>query len=304
MSGFIRFLGAMFVFLGVAIFFFEEDGFMTFFPDEYNHYAHDLINNKWMIIICGVFLGIAGNVTKINKKLIDKRTDNKDFHSKDERENLQDTSKQKQSTNRLQQFIESQQGDMRQLAEKIEWNSLDNGSSNFKTSFLKKIDSYRLEVCLSKGGILFAGIFLVTGLIVLSAGLKPVFKTGDFEGQIFICLFGLVFSVVGAVMLYWPRPRVFDIQRGWFWVGDKSLSREQDFMRLKQSARLSEISVIQIVSTNVTDSDGDSYRSWELNIVSIDGKRLHVMGHGNESSLKSDAQLLSEFLGVPIWDVS
>jgi len=73
-------------------------------------------------------------------------------------------------------------------------------------------------------------------------------------------------------------------------------------MKLKQSARLSEIAAIQIIDEHVSGSKGGSYSSWEINLVSEDGQRLNVMDHGNKESIIADAKKLGDFLGVPVWE--
>ena len=117
-------------------------------------------------------------------------------------------------------------------------------------------------------------------------------------------LFGGLFAAAGIAMFVFPRPRVFDRRYGWFWSGNKSLAREQDFMRLKESARLSEIAAIQIIEEQLSSNKGSSDSSWEINLVSEDGKRVNVMDHGNKASITADARKLGEFLGVPVWENS
>ncbi len=46
------------------------------------------------------------------------------------------------------------------------------------------------------------------------------------------------------------------------------------------------------------------YRSYELNLVMSDGKRLHVVVYADRSpnKLREDVTILSRFLGKPVWD--
>ena len=57
------------------------------------------------------------------------------------------------------EFANKQTGKLKDIAMKVDWTPLSSGGANFKTSFLKNINSSRLEVHKSTGGILFAGLF-------------------------------------------------------------------------------------------------------------------------------------------------
>jgi hypothetical protein len=70
---------------------------------------------------------------------------------------------------------------------------------------------------------------------------------------------------------------------------------------MKYFARLEEIHALQLVAENCR-SDNDTYRSYELNLILKDGKRINVVDHGNESKLREDAQTLSRFIEKPVWD--
>ena len=315
MSGFLRFAGLILLMLFLATFIFGGDIENTF-KEKYKPYGYDLINHKWLILGLSIVVIVAGNLTKVTKAVKAKRAvkitrKKRRIRKITEINNVTDTTfqnndyKKVQTNYKAQQFINSHQGEKKALAEKVDWSPLVGNGANFKTTYLKQIKSSRIEVCRSKGGILFSGLFLIVGLVVLVIGLNTVFKASEFEWEmVFLILFGLVFTAIGLLMFYWPRPKVFDLRQGWFWSGSKSLAREQDFMKLKESARLSEIEAIQILSRRNSQHKGGSYTSWEINIVSKDGQRLNVMSHGHHESIKSDAQLLGHFLGVPVWDIT
>ena len=313
MSGFIRFIGSICMFIWVATFFFGDD-FRNFFPVEYRAYVDELIKYKWPLLAVGVVLSIFGTVTKVKQRLAKAKLEP---HSREGINDLSANHKAQISNSKfvkkdfiaekdqhkIQQLIDKQQGHLKELALKVDWKPLSGGGANFKTSSLKQIKSTRFEVIKSTGGLLFAGLFAVIGIGVAVIASYFIYKDKGFDGDIlFTVTFGSIFAAVGIAMLYWPRPRVFDLRYGWFWAGNKSLSSEQNFMKLKKSARLSEIAVIQIIAERITSRKSGSYTSWEINLVSSNGDRLNVMDHGNKESIISDGQLLGEFLGVPIWE--
>ncbi|KAG1694857.1 hypothetical protein GQR58_006800 [Nymphon striatum] len=139
------------------------------------------------------------------------------------------------------------------------------------------------------------------GLIPGFITYELVFDEGFGLEALGLMAFGLIFVGVGILMLFYPKPRVFDKQVGWFWAGSKNLTDEQEFLTLEKSARLNDIAAIQIVAERLSGKNS-SYTSWEINLVSHDAKRLNVMDHGNHKSIKADAQMLSNFLNVPVWE--
>ena len=46
------------------------------------------------------------------------------------------------------------------------------------------------------------------------------------------------------------------------------------------------------------------YVSYELNVVLRDAGRVNVVLYADVQRLRADAEVLSEFLGVPTWDVA
>jgi len=313
MSGFIRLIGSMCMFVWITAMFFGDD-FRNFFPSEYKTYADDLIKYKWPLLVMGIILSIFGTATKIKQRLAKAKLKS---HSRQSVSGLSanhntETSNSnfvkkdfiaEKNQHKVQQLIDKQQGHLKELALKVEWKPLAGGGANFKTTSLKQIKSSRLEVIKSTGGLAFSGLFAAIGIGVAVVVSYFIYKDRGLDWDIlFTVVFGSIFAAAGIAMMYWPRPRVFDLRYGWFWAGNKSLSREQDFINLKKSARLSEIAVIQIIAERITSKESSSYTSWEINLVSNNGDRLNVMDHGNQESIVSDAQLLGEFLGVPVWE--
>lgn len=313
MSGFIRLIGSICLFIWITAMFFDND-FRNFFPSEYKTYADDLVKYKWPLLVLGVVLSIFGTVTKVKQRIAKAKlkshsrqsVSNLSANQIDDMPNSSFVKKDfiaEKYQHKVQQLIDKQQGHLKELALKVDWKPLSSGGANFKTSNLKQIKSSRLEVIKSTGGLVFAGLFAVIGIGVAVIVSYFIYKEKGLDWDIlFTVVFGSIFAAAGIAMLYWPRPRVFDLRYGWFWAGNKTLSREQDFMNLKKSARLSEIAVIQIIAERVTSRESSSYTSWEINLVSNNGDRLNVMDHGNQESIVSDAQLLGEFLGVPVWE--
>lgn len=192
------------------------------------------------------------------------------------------------------------------IAMQTEWRPLRSGGSNFKTHKLVEVNYHRLEFKATVFARIFCMIFLLVGLAVFFFfGLKTI-DWQEFSVQIediFPLIFGLIFAIVGGVLLYFStKPIVFDKTYGYYWKGRKEPSQTYDQSVKKTSAPLSDIHALQIISERVSSSKS-TYYSYELNLILHDGSRLNVIDHGKLSSIREDAQKLASFLGVPVWDI-
>ena len=154
----------------------------------------------------------------------------------------------------------------------------------------------------SNGAKLFSAVFIGIGGVVPGFITYELIADEGFGWEVLgIMTFGSIFVAVGIAMLFFPKPRVFDKQLGWFWAGSKNLLSDQELSFLKKSARLTEIAAIQIVPERLSGKNS-TYTSWEINLVSHDAQRLNVMDHGNRKSIQADAQTLGVFMDVPVWE--
>ncbi|NTV13257.1 MAG: hypothetical protein HGA96_04915 [Desulfobulbaceae bacterium] len=186
------------------------------------------------------------------------------------------------------------------------WTPAKGGGANFCTHRLVSVDHSRLEFKATAGAVVFYLIFLLAGLGMMYFFLSAAFRTGGALGLTFAALMplliGLIFALVGGVMLYFgTAPIVFDTRQGCFWKGRKSPENTFDKGSLKVYSRLDEIHALQIIS-EYCSGNKSSYYSYELNLVLKDGQRLNVVDHGNLARLREDAGKLAQFLGRPLWD--
>jgi hypothetical protein len=110
-----------------------------------------------------------------------------------------------------------------------------------------------------------------------------------------LTVFGLVFIAFGAISTYGLTvPVVFDLDDGAFWKGRFS----------KDRVPLDQVHAIQLIKWHVRGRSGSYYWAYQLNLVSHDGRRVHVIGQGNQTQLLTDAGYLSSFLGKSLWDAT
>lgn len=192
------------------------------------------------------------------------------------------------------------------VAMKTEWSPLKGGGSNFQTHKLVPVDYTRMEFKATWGARIFSLIFFMAGLavpVIFRINNNQVFGGIFGSGFLFIVLFGAIFMAAGGWMFYsFAKPVVFDKTKGMYWKDWKAPTRYLAEGDEDDSSRISNIYALQIIPELVR-SDNKSYVSYELNLILRDGSRMNVVDHGNPVQMQEDAQKLSEFLGVPVWDV-
>lgn len=192
-----------------------------------------------------------------------------------------------------------------EVALQTQWSPLKGGGSNFQTHKLVEVDYNRMEFKSTLGAKIFSLIFLTVGVAVpVFFGMERIQQAGDlFQSDfLFILLFGLIFASVGGWLFYsFAKPVIFDKTMGLYWKGWKTPRHYTAELETEDSSRISSIYALQIIPELVR-SDNKSYVSYELNLVLKDGLRMNVVDHGSSVKLREDAKVLSEFLGVPVWD--
>jgi hypothetical protein len=185
------------------------------------------------------------------------------------------------------------------VAPRVDWSPVKHGGANFRTKRLVARGPGRFEVRVTWQSIAFCALFIAVGLGVGGGALVAGGGSSSLEALVPLC-FGALFAGIGAVMLYFfSRPAVFDRQLGWYWRGNPTLRAPGEIRRLGDATELANVQALQVLTERV--SGKSSYNSYELNLVLKDGKRINVMDHGHESTLRADAQSLAQLLGVPVW---
>lgn len=190
------------------------------------------------------------------------------------------------------------------LAEQTDWHPLKRGGSNFCTHRLDATKGDLLVFKATKGAKFFIGLFGFFGLLGLIIPLTIFFsEDGEWFLLLFALLFGGIFTGVSFLLFYFmTMPRVFDRFYGHYYQGRK----KPDEMKPNPKRPLincNDIVALQLIREYVR-SDKSSYHSYELNLVLRDGKRINVVDHGKIDALREDAEILSTYLSVPVWDAA
>ncbi len=175
------------------------------------------------------------------------------------------------------------------------------GGANFGTHHLKEVSHNKMAFRPTMRVQMLSWVFFALGIGALNFGFKQLFTSissmdDDTWGLI---IFGLFFGSIGFFLTFSLNlPIVFDKSRSLFrrgfWRGkapDPSTSTPEPYD--ENWVRLDRIVGIQLLTNG---------SSCELNLVLDDQQRINVVAHGNAEQSRADAEKLSYFLGVPIYD--
>lgn len=192
------------------------------------------------------------------------------------------------------------------FAAQVEWTPLVGGGRRLRTHNLVRRPPARWEFRPTFGTWLLSAFLVLCGVGLVT--LVHVFEVdpagpGELDATLVAHLVGLMFVVAGLGAAYLgSAPIVFDRELGAFWRG-----------RLRAGAQptahpsytpLREVHALQILGEWIYEETTGDYRSYELNLVLRDGRRVHVVDHDDGERLRADAAELSRALSVPVWDAT
>lgn len=196
------------------------------------------------------------------------------------------------------------------IALQTSWDPLKRGGSNFRTHKAVQVDGNRIEFKVSKSVWFFSGIFILMPVIfgifmlVTNAYYAKIITLSGIKENIAPIAILMIFVVVGIVVaVSLGKPRVFDKSYGYYWKGKQGGGDPMSPAAIEGGVPLSDIHALQIVSEWVSGNK-THYRSYELNLVLRSGQRVNVVDHGNKKALLEDAQMLAQFLNVPLWNAA
>ncbi len=177
-----------------------------------------------------------------------------------------------------------------EIAVITDWKPLKGGGANFKTATLEqKKEEGKLIVKPSIGLRLFISMF--------------IFMFGMIPFIIFLSEERYVISIpilIISILLWFfinkmMKLKVFDLLTKSYYEGDYKKSKVEIYF--------SEIHALQVLTERVSGNKS-SYYSYEINMILKDGKRHNIMDHGNLKKIREDAQIIAEFLNIPLWDIT
>ena len=170
-----------------------------------------------------------------------------------------------------------------ELAFKTSWKPLVGGGTNFCTHRLQKSTSTFAGDLLSFkttiAAMLFSAFVIVLGICFFAS----------WAGDPWAIL-ALLFSGFG-IWQFWNMQREQS-------VFDRSSRR---LTKRGKTYNLHQVSAIQLIREHCSGNDS-SYYSYELNLICSDGERINIVDHGSLHAIRKDAEVLADYLSIPVWD--
>ena len=173
-----------------------------------------------------------------------------------------------------------------ELAFRISWDPLVGGGTNFCTHRLQKMPGLMnssIEFKPTFVAYLFSLFFSAMGLIACFF----TFFTGAMDIGVLISLSCLGFGL-------WSL---------WCLIKHKSTfnGSTRVFCKNEKSFGFDDIRAIQLLREYVSGNK-NSYYSYELNLVCMNGERINIIDHGALRAIREDASMLADYLSIPVWD--
>ncbi len=190
------------------------------------------------------------------------------------------------------------------LALTISWEPAKKGGNNFPT--FKQIESDPNIIVFRPTylSLFFYSFFFLSGCFIIGVAIKHLLFDYEVINLFYLIPFfiGLVFTFIGLrFIIKESAPLVFDKYAGYFYKGWTRPDFVSSLHSSKSTVTLDSIYALQLLAELCT-AKNSRYYSYEINLVLRDGTRINVIDHSNLTQIRKDAQMLSAFLGVPLWD--
>ena len=170
-----------------------------------------------------------------------------------------------------------------QFSDSISWTPLVRGGHNYLAHELIIENEHKISIRATRKHILALSFFVgfCFFLLVVMSGL--------------INLIAFAFFAYGCKRLHDAKKynKTFDRLTGQY------TDNKIDTTKMANKILLSDIKGLQIIDEKCY-TQNSRYVSYEINLVLSDGKRINVMDHANKESILDDAEILAEFLNIPI----
>lgn len=165
------------------------------------------------------------------------------------------------------------------------------GTETFLNQKLNRVSQSRLEYQPNILSIVYGVAILLVGVYLIFTGI------GKSSLELFgIGAFVCIIPIIVLLLLY--SKKIFDKKVGYYWEGNSGVRQA------KVRYKLTDIYALQIIEEEVMRKGNSSgyFTSYELNMVLADCRRHNLVDHDGYESIVKEAQMLSKFLGIPIWN--
>lgn len=136
------------------------------------------------------------------------------------------------------------------------------------------------------GAMALSYFYLVLGSLLLLAAIA-VHVSGNLDLGLFMGALGIAIATFGVTSIRpMLRPAKFDY-------------RSQDFSNHNERLiELKNIRSLQINDKRVMAGGGANYLCYELNLLTVNGRRINILNHNDLPMMRHDAQVIADFLSV------
>ena len=192
-----------------------------------------------------------------------------------------------------------------EVVNKTNWTALKGGGQNFKSHNLIKLNDDRLQFRIALSTAIFFIYMSGIGFLLLFAAMFGDRLGMDGSGSPLIGgLVGLFLGGLGLFLFNKARIRItIDKSYPALWKGNTDPSKVINPGSIDGYTSLKKLHAVQVIKEYISSPGNDEgYESYEINLVFHDGKRVHVVDHGDRQSIIEQSNQLADFLGVPLWD--
>jgi len=193
-----------------------------------------------------------------------------------------------------------------EVAAKTSWKAIGASSLRRSSHDCVEVSPVRVEFKPKLSALLVTTLFMLSTVGIV---FTVVSKVLELEPVILYGLSAVAAILVSFVLIGLYRgmtPVVFDRGEGLFWKRRKQPD-SNEITDSDSACRLSDIYAVQLIRkshTSGSSTSGSSSVSYQLNLVKKDGNRLNVTSSQSKSQQQSNAEALSKFLNVPVWEFS
>lgn len=185
------------------------------------------------------------------------------------------------------------------LAQQVEWTPLAAGTSNFRMMKLRDLGADGLVYRPTTGGVTFLGGI---AFVMTAVGIIALLAARNEEPE--IAFVGVPFFAIGLFLAYLlvrsytrapyfnARARRLERSGG---PGESAVANRSD------AVPFDAMRALQLVTHFVRgDTDSNGYDVTQLNVVTHDKQRLHVISSPDRSSLEAEAAAIARLVNVPV----
>ncbi len=138
----------------------------------------------------------------------------------------------------------------------------------------------------------FCYIYIVVGLFLFALASHIFFNVEQIDLAIFLGGFGIAITTFGMTLIKpFMKRAIFDKSQGVF------INNNDRPVKFKN------LSSLQITNKIVLRKQGLNYPCYELNILTVNGRRINILNHNNIDQILVDAKKLETFLPITVLDL-